>query len=173
MGCCCSSNEDKNPISIAVVGLPGVGKTSLIEYLADDYNPEDPPVATNGIIQRQVHIHRHLYHFYDVCGYTSHSDEWVECCEKSDAIIFLFDPFSLKKAKMHNSALIKTLAPTISKKNIPVLALLNKAEGETTFSETATELKNAVPNVPFYSNEISQFSQDVYRIFEWIESYTV
>lgn len=174
MGCCCSADEEQiSTIPITIIGLPGVGKTSIIEYLADDYDPQDPPVSTNGVIVRQIIIHQHLYLFYDLCGYTSHSDEWVDCCNKSEAVIFVFDPFSINNAKMHHSSLFKTLSPIIIEHKIPTLALFNKADETTDFDSVANELKLSIPNVPFHSARINKLSPELFSIFEWIESYTV
>ncbi|KAK8886743.1 hypothetical protein M9Y10_042211 [Tritrichomonas musculus] len=174
MGCCCSSNEEQEScIPITIVGLPGVGKTSIIEYLADDYDPQDPPVSTNGIIVRQILIHQHLYLFYDICGYTSHSEEWIDCCSKSEAIIFVFDPFSINNARMHHTSLIKMLSPIILQKKLPTLAIFNKADDSTNFDGVANELKDSIPGIPFHSARIQKLSPDLFKIFEWIESYTV
>lgn len=174
MGCCCSTDDEQvSSIPITIVGLPGVGKTSVIEYLANDYDPQDPPVSTNGVIIRQIYIHQHLYLFYDLCGYTSHSDEWIDCCSRSDAIVFVFDPHSINNARMHHSSLFKVLAPIIVEKKIPTLALFNKDDDKTDFQPVADELKAAVDGAPFHSARIKKLSPELFDIFEWIESYTV
>lgn len=174
MGCCNSSDEEQeSAIPITIIGLPGVGKTSIIEYLADDYDPQDPPVSTNGIIVRQIIIHQHLYLFYDLCGYTSHSDEWIECCKKSEAIMFVFDPFTINNARMHHSSLFKILSPIILEKKMPTLAIFNKADENTDFDAVVNELKSTIPGIPFNSFRIRNLSPQLFAIFEWIESYTV
>ncbi|OHT06975.1 ADP-ribosylation factor [Tritrichomonas foetus] len=172
MGCCCSRDVQELIIPVTVLGLPGVGKTSIIEFLADDYNPQDPPVGTNGIIQRQIRIHQNMYLFYDICGYTSHSDEWIDCCRKSEAVMIVFDPQSIQNAKMHNTNLFNTLSPIINDKKLPTLAILNKADEETQFDDVVDELKAVIPNVPLQSFKITALNKDVFQAFEWIESYT-
>ena len=173
MGCISSKNVDEGFIPITIVGLPGVGKTSIIEFLADDYNPEDPPVGTNGVIQRLVKVHKNTYLFYDICGYTSHSDEWIDCCSKSDAVIFVFDPKSIDYAKMHNTNLFHVLSPIITEKKLPILAILNKAEDNVPFDDVVEEMKTIIPEVPLQSFRIKALDDELFHAFEWIESYVV
>jgi tRNA U34 5-carboxymethylaminomethyl modifying GTPase MnmE/TrmE len=76
MGCACSGAVAPAAlIPITILGLPDVGKTSIVEILASDCSASDPPVPTCGVLQHQINVHDHSFLFYDVCGYLSHQDE--------------------------------------------------------------------------------------------------
>jgi GTPase SAR1 family protein len=98
MGCCCCTAPPvaSDPLlPIAVIGLPGTGKTSFIEFLAGEFNLRDPPVTTGGLIQRQVNVRGHAYLFYDVCGYAAFADAWLDVIRRSRVIVLFFDRAAL------------------------------------------------------------------------------
>lgn len=171
----CGSSQDvglgENTIPITVLGLPDTGKTSIIEFLADDYHPDDPPVSCNGIVQRTVIVHQKSYLFFDTCGYTSHSDEWIQCIDKSEAIILVFDPMVIDSAKIHVQALVEIIAEPLKSKKIPILIIINKSKDDTTTENIEELIHTNLPDANTHYSLIKKINEEVFSAFEWIESF--
>ena len=176
MGCCCSAGDVIEKITaVTILGLPNAGKTSIIESLAGEYDPGDPPVQTSGIVQRGVEINGKEYMFYDVCGYSSHSDDWSRCIRKSEAVIIVFDPIGIKEAHIHAEGMITTVKEIIIEMNVPTMFVINKIKDEDQGIELREIVKiwgDGIPQLQIV--EISSLDQmSLIKEFEWIESYVV
>ena len=131
MGCCNSKTiyndtEGAGPTRITILGLPGVGKTSIVEYLAGEYDPHLRPITTQGVVVRNIVNHGESFIIYDCGGMRDREDDWNICIQKSQAIIYVFDPVSIHHGYIFTKELLKSTAPEVKKKNIPVLALMLK-----------------------------------------------
>jgi GTPase SAR1 family protein len=171
MGSCCSAGsvENKPLIPIAVIGLPGVGKTSLIEFLCGEYKPQDPPIPTGGLIQRQVNIHDRSYVFYDVCGYTRFADSWVAVIQKSVGVILLFDKRVLDSAAIHVSALYDIVSPELVRRRTPTLVLVNGTDAPVDVTQLETLNASKLSGGVFKLGIMTRFDPDVLQEFEWME----
>jgi GTPase SAR1 family protein len=171
MGCCGSAAVAVGQlIPISIVGLPGVGKTSVVEALAGGYNSHDPPTETLGIMQRSIVIHERSYLFYDVSGYTLFSAEWIECIEKSLAVIIVFDPKMLDEGRAHVEFFYNVVAPTLIKKRLPTLTLVNKYDNSD-LSELEALMKSKLGTIPMKLATISHLNEALLHEFEWIEAF--
>jgi predicted GTPase len=173
MGCCGSAVVGAVPvIPITVLGLPGVGKSSVIESLAGEYNSHDPPPeTTSGINQRTVELHGRTYLFYDVCGYTSHSNEWIECISRSSAVICVVDPKMIEEAPIHLESLYRTIAPAIVKRGIPTLTLVNRHRAGVDLTGLEQFIKSGFGDCPVHLAKVSHLNQALLTEFEWLESF--
>lgn len=91
----------KDGVSVAIVGLPNVGKSSLINAIAgeDKAIVTDIPGTTRDIVEATVAIDGIQFRFFDTAGLRD-SDDLVEflgvkkakeCISKSDAILLVID----------------------------------------------------------------------------------
>jgi GTPase SAR1 family protein len=100
MGSCNSKTifndtEGAAPLQITILGLPGVGKTSIVEYLAGEYNPQLRPITTSGVIVKNVVNKGDNFIFFDCGGKKYLADDWNHFISKSQAVIYVFDPLSI------------------------------------------------------------------------------
>jgi hypothetical protein len=156
-------------IPITILGLPYVGKTSIVEVLAGDYNDHDPPIPTRGVLQRQVHVHDHSFIFYDVCGDWSHQNEWVVCLEKSVAALIVFDPQVIDTAKIHIVSLYDRIGPALVERRIPTLVLVNRYEDGVDLTQIQQLNAEKLKGIPIRVATIVHLQQDVPREFSWLE----
>jgi GTPase SAR1 family protein len=178
MGCsgsCCGSVrvEIAPLIPICVLGLPGVGKTSIVESLGGDYNSHDPPTETCGVLQRCIDINGNSYLIYDVCGYMPHSDEWLECLANCVAVMIVVDPVMLHDAGSHLQRFFDIVGPVIIERNLPTLTLVNKCDATVDLSALELLLKAKLGKVPSKLATISHLNQALLNEFAWIESFVV
>lgn len=176
MGCCCSAGDVIEKITaVTILGLPNAGKTSIVESLAGEFDPSDPPVQTSGIVQRGVEINGKEYMFYDVCGYSSYSDDWCRCITKSEAVIIVFDPIGIKEAHIHAEGMINAVKETIIEGNVPTMFIINKIKDEQEGSELRDIVKKWGDGISQLKIvEMSNLNQmSLIKEFEWIESYVV
>jgi GTPase SAR1 family protein len=157
-------------IPVAVVGLPGVGKSSIIESLAGEYNSHDPPTETAGVSQRTIELHGRAYLFYDVCGYTSHSNEWIECISQSRAVICVLDPKMLAEAPIHVQSLYRTIGPAIVQRHLPTLTLVNKYRPAVDLAPLEQLMNTTFIDCPMHLATVTNLNQTLLAEFEWIES---
>lgn len=136
MGCgWCSAKRISNEypfsehIPIAIIGLPGVGKTSIVEYLAGEYDPKLRPISTLGVIIRSVDYNGQEIIFYDCGGTRDHEPYWKSSIEESAGVIFVFNSLSIHHGYSFTKNMLVTVADTVIKKDIPILAVLLKAQG--------------------------------------------
>jgi GTPase SAR1 family protein len=171
MGCCCTAQAVRGTPAtrISVLGLPGVGKTSFIEFLCGEYNRHDPPIPTGGLTQRQVMFHGRPYLLYDVCGYARFAPAWVEVVQKSAGVILMFDKRIIETAFIHVVAMYEAIAPEIVHRRLPTLVLMNAPELPEDMAPfqalNATKLAGTTAKMWI----ISRFDQDALDAFAWLE----
>jgi GTPase SAR1 family protein len=171
MGCCCCSagTGDELGTRIAVLGLPGVGKTSLVEFFAGDYSSKDPPIETNGILQRLVEIHKRTYTFYDVCGYTTHIDEWLSVVRECEGALIVFDPLVLQYAKLHITTLFKSFSSELVSRRMPTLCLVNKTDSNEDVAAITEFAKRYLSGTDWRVAKVRHLDHRVWDEFEWLE----
>ncbi|EAY07415.1 ADP-ribosylation factor, putative [Trichomonas vaginalis G3] len=175
MGCANSSavmgpSLNENPICVTLLGLSGVGKTSLIEYVAGVYNPDDPPIHTNGIVLTDIIIGQLKYRFYDVSGFPSHTSEWNKCIGDSDCVIYVVDPTGIDAGLAFTQDTINRTRDNVVSRKLPVYILLNKAPPETSLENIYSVMEKYFYNVPHEFGRIHRLNNDVLKIFEWIQT---
>ncbi|EAY09901.1 hypothetical protein TVAG_374080 [Trichomonas vaginalis G3] len=173
MGCSASISaaEAFDRVIITVMGLPGTGKTSIIDYLAGEYDPSLPPIETIGISIKSVVLHDREFIFLDTNGLFAHQDEWKDCIEKSDGVILCFDALSLSCAYNSVKLMFTTVYDLIIQKNIPVLGIMTKTDNpdlqeyklvqsifEKSFRKEKCSLK-----------QIKRLDDKIFDIFQWLE----
>ena len=175
MGCGTSATviaaDPQIPICITLLGLPGTGKTSILEYLAGEYDPSFPPISTVGTSIRNIEVHQKYYEFYDTCGYLSHKDDWIPCIEKSDGIILVFDPTAIDYSSLSITQLMEDMGPIITEKKAPVLCIMTKTDDPECAQMGV--LKHYVERYlkdTFYSIQlIKKLDDTIFDIFKWLE----
>jgi GTPase SAR1 family protein len=170
MGCCCTAPPvaSDSLLPIAVLGLPGVGKTSFIEFLAGDLSLRDPPVTTGGLIQRQVDVQGHAYLFYDVCAYAGFADVWVDVMQKSRAIILFFDRASLDDSFVHVASMYQKLSGLIVQRQLPTLVLVNRAEDPINLGPLEDLNAEHLAGTTYRMAAFVSFDQELFHFFEWL-----
>ena len=94
-------NAIKNGISVAIVGEPNVGKSTLLNLLSNENKSivSDIPGTTRDIIEDQINIDGYSFRFFDTAGIRSSNDKiekigidkTFDKIEKSSLVIYLFD----------------------------------------------------------------------------------
>jgi GTPase SAR1 family protein len=171
MGGCGSSRaiHNEGPIPVAVLGLPGVGKTSFVECLANEYNPRDPPFPTGGLIQRQVTIHGCAFLMYDVCGNLYLSDDWATVLAKVAAVVLIFSPVVLERGAAYVTDIYNKFGPVIVERALPTLVLVNQWDGNTDVSHLEQLNSELADKVPLKFTKIAHLESQVPKVFAWIE----
>ena len=169
MGCVPSNSQPV--LTLCMLGLPGVGKTSIIEALAGEYNEKDPPIATNGIIKRELEIKGHIYRFLDLCGFLSHAEEWEMAIEQSDAAVLVFDPLAIETAYVHIKNQFDIYGPLIQERKIPCLVVINKTNGENL--QLRKKLFDLIGEIQrSKAIELNKLTkEEIGKEIEWIRSY--
>ena len=179
MGCAASSQissiEASVPTTVAFLGLSGTGKTTLIEFLAGEYDPSSPPVSTIGTYIREIHIANRAFIVFDTCGLISHLEEWVESINKAEAIVFVFDPVSIDFSSISLAQMFKVVGPAIALKKIPVLVIMTKTKDLDCqqFLLLDPYLQEYFNGVNYIVRAIHKPDQSVYDTFQWIMDNTI
>jgi GTPase SAR1 family protein len=151
-----------------VLGLPGVGKTSFIEFLAGDFNPRDPPVTTGGLIQRQVDVRGRAYLFYDVCAYVQFADAWLDLIRKSRAAVLVFDRAALEHAFAHVTSTYEKVAGPIVQRRLPTLVLVNRAQDPMDLAPLEALNAAHLSATPHRMAAFAAFDAAATQSFEWL-----
>ena len=179
MGCAASSQissiESSIPTTVTFIGLSGTGKTTLIEYLAGDYDPNSPPISTIGTYIREIHIANRTFIIFDTCGLISHTNEWIECIYKAEAIVMIFDPVSIDFSSLSLAQMFKIIGPAILEKNVPILVIMTKTKDLDCpqFLILDPYLQDYLKNSNYIVRAIYRPDQSVYDVFQWIMDNTI
>lgn len=138
MGCTSStqsivSYNNKIPYIITFLGLPGVGKTSIIEYVANEYNPDYPPPHTNGILYRDICLNDINYCLVDTSGYDSHFEEWEASLKESDGAVLVLDELSLTDGIFFGKDFMQRVCPLICQNKLPTIVFVLKIKDDFDF----------------------------------------
>lgn len=173
MGCSpsISAADSYERITITVLGLPGTGKTSIIDYLAGEYDPSLPPIETIGISIKSVVIHNKEYIFLDTNGLFTHHQEWKECIEKSDGIIICFDALTISSALNPVKLMFSSLLEMLEGKDIPILGIMTKTDDPNLSEYVIVQnvFKKHFSTKNYSIQQIKRLDDKLFTIFEWME----
>ena len=174
MGCDASSqiaSADPNiPTIVAFIGLSGTGKTTFIEYLAGEYDPEFPPISTIGTYIREIHIQNRSFLVFDTCGLICHVEEWLGSIDKADALVMTFDPPSINFASITLAQIFKLIGPAIAMKKIPILVLMTKTKDLncTQFKIIDLYLQSYFKDNNYIVRALEKPDDSIFENFQWI-----
>jgi tRNA modification GTPase len=126
-------NVIKNGVSVAIIGKPNAGKSTLLNALLNDDRAivSDIPGTTRDTIEEVVNMGGILFRLIDTAGIRAHTADMIENAgiEKSlmkmrqaDMVLYLFDVNEL------NEADVKAVATEFESKRINYILVGNKAE---------------------------------------------
>jgi len=126
-------NVIKNGVSVAIIGRPNAGKSTLLNVLLNDDRAivSEIPGTTRDTIEEVVNIDGILFRLIDTAGIRAHTADMIENAgiEKSllkmrqaDLVLYLFDVNEL------NDAEVKEVVAEFESKEINYLLIGNKAE---------------------------------------------
>lgn len=175
MGCATSaqvvvSSQNAHPYSITFLGLSGVGKTSIIESMCKEYDPEDPPIRNRGVVVRELCFNHIKYRIYDVCGYTSYIDEWKRCTTLSDIVVFVIDPTEMDTDLHFTRYLIASTHDYIISNKIPIILMFNKVVAPLNTKQIHELLQQYFSGTKYSYVTIQRIQDDFTCVFNWIES---
>lgn len=135
MGCCGSKNikndpDPPDPLRICLLGLPGVGKTSLVEYVAGEYDPHLRQIPTFGTVVRCVRYKEYKCIFMDCGGSAGHDDDYIESIQKANAVVYVMDPVSIHHGYSFTKQLLDKTAEEVKNRKIPVLFAMLKTKNQ-------------------------------------------
>ena len=175
MGCANSSNVvsttlNESPFFITFLGLTSVGKTSIVEYLTGNYDPNDPPIHTNGIVVNEVCIKQIKYRLFDVSGFQSHTGEWNQCIEQSNCVVYVVDPTGIDAGFAFTKDVIERTSPKIVEKKIPVYFMFNKCKEDTDVKLVHYIFEKYFEGIQCSYGKMYQIGPKIDEMFDWIES---
>jgi tRNA modification GTPase len=144
-------NVIKNGVSVAIVGKPNAGKSTLLNTLLNEYRAIVSEIAgtTRDTIEEVINIDGILFRLIDTAGIRQHTSDLIEKMgmEKSlekirsaDIVLYLFDVTSETVAEL------KTRAANFQEEEIRYLLVANKMdkENETSAREKFSPLEHIV-----------------------------
>jgi tRNA modification GTPase len=144
-------NVIKNGVSVAIVGKPNAGKSTLLNTLLNEYRAIVSEIAgtTRDTIEEVINIDGILFRLIDTAGIRQHTSDLIEKMgmEKSlekirsaDIVLYLFDVTSETVAEL------KTRAANFQEEGIRYLLVANKMdkENETSAREKFSPLEHIV-----------------------------
>ena len=108
---------------VAVLGLDGAGKTSLVEHLKVGYMGE--PLPTIGFHITNVQVNNCMIQFADLAGQDSMRRIWGVLYHSADAVVYVIDGTDLNRLPLAMSEL-KNVMSYPALENKPFLILVNK-----------------------------------------------
>lgn len=146
-------NVIRNGVSVAIVGKPNAGKSTLLNALLNENRAIVSDIAgtTRDTIEELINIDGVLFRLIDTAGIREHTSDVIESMgversltkmKEADLIIYLFDAGDNEKELQQQVASLQKLA-------IPFLMVANKLD---TVEEVATRSKlTAISNIIFIS----------------------
>jgi ADP-ribosylation factor-like protein 1 len=108
---------------VAVLGLDGAGKTSLVEHLKVGYMGE--PLPTIGFHITNVRVNNCMIQFADLAGQDAMRRIWGALYHSADAVVYVVDGTDLDRLPLAMSELKSVMTyPALEDK--PFLILVNK-----------------------------------------------
>jgi tRNA modification GTPase len=138
-------NVIKNGVSVAIVGKPNAGKSTLLNTLLNENRAIVSDIAgtTRDTIEETININGILFRLIDTAGIREHSQDIIENMgvvkskekiKQADIVLYLYDPNELKPEEL--SKIIKE----IKEQNPNVISVANKAD----VYNKETSLKNDI-----------------------------
>ncbi len=135
-------NVIKNGVSIAIVGSPNAGKSTLLNTLLNENRAIVSEIAgtTRDTIEEVININGILFRLIDTAGIREHSQDEIENIgvlkskekiKQADIVLYLFDINFLDDKDFY------TVVSSVKKANSNVIAVINKTDD----TDTATLLR--------------------------------
>src|SRR6185312_14185920 len=126
-------NVIKNGVSVAIVGKPNAGKSTLLNTLLNENRAIVSDIAgtTRDTIEETININGIIFRLIDTAGIREHSQDIIENMgvvkskekiKQADIVLYLYDPNELKQEE-----LIK-ITEEINEQNPNVICVANKAD---------------------------------------------
>jgi len=136
-------NVIKNGISVAIIGKPNAGKSTLLNALLNEERAivSEMPGTTRDTIEEVINIDGILFRLIDTAGIRQHSSDMIEIAgmersvskmKQSDLVLYLFD------ANEMNPAELDEIKKDLSRQEIKYLLVGNKVD---VIGEAAAENK--------------------------------
>jgi len=174
MGCCSSSSVSSGTpgnkvYRFTILGLPKCGKTSIVEYLAGDYEKDNPPVDTVGMIHRKFNFKGNTYCFDDFGGISIFEAEKADSLAKCDAAVFVFDHASIVYCLNHINDLFEHASPILKEKMIPSLVLITKSDQEFLNKSISGIVDEKLAGTRYKIVTLPHLNDDLYTHFSYLE----
>lgn len=125
-------NVIKNGVSVAIIGKPNAGKSTLLNTLLNENRAivSDIPGTTRDTIEEIINIDGILFRLIDTAGMRQHTSDVIESAgmerslekmKQADIVLYLFDANESKSG-------IKTLKSEIEKNQLNYLLVVNKID---------------------------------------------
>jgi tRNA modification GTPase len=125
-------NVIKNGVSVAIIGKPNAGKSTLLNTLLNENRAivSDIPGTTRDTIEEVINIDGILFRLIDTAGIRQHTSDVIESAgmerslekmKQADIVLYLFDANESKSG-------IKTLKSEIEKHQLNYLLVVNKID---------------------------------------------
>jgi hypothetical protein len=118
-------------------------------------------------------IRRVNYRFFDSCGQYSHSDEWAECVNNSDAALVIIDGNTVNGAFAFTLEFLKAIGGILTAANRATYFLVNQFNPSEDLHVFTDALHDIFPTISYKYSTIRVFSEEVYDAFDWFESLPV
>ncbi len=126
-------NVIKNGVSVAIVGSPNAGKSTLLNTLLNENRAIVSEIAgtTRDTIEEVININGILFRLIDTAGIREHSQDVIENIgvlkskekiRQADIVLYLFDINSMDDENFYS------FLETVKKENPHVIAVLNKTD---------------------------------------------
>ncbi len=126
-------NVIKNGVSVAIVGSPNAGKSTLLNTLLNENRAIVSEIAgtTRDTIEEVININGILFRLIDTAGIREHSQDVIENIgvlkskekiQQADIVLYLFDINSIDDENFY------TFLDTVKKENPHVISVLNKTD---------------------------------------------
>lgn len=126
-------NVIKNGVSVAIVGKPNAGKSTLLNVLLNENRAIVSEIAgtTRDTIEETININGILFRLIDTAGIREHSQDIIENMgvvkskekiKQADIVLYLFD---VKETNEHELA---TIVNDIKKQNANIIVVANKTD---------------------------------------------
>ena len=183
-------NVIKNGVSVAIVGKPNAGKSTLLNTLLNEERAIVSDIAgtTRDTIEETLNINGILFRLIDTAGIRDHSSDLIElqgiersrdAMKKADIVVYLFEltpqrnqtnqptGATLQLPAATNFEELRTIKAELTTKGTRHLLVGNKAD-EMTDTATLTELHEFDPNMLFISarnkDNIHQLKEALYNL---------
>lgn len=143
-------NVIKNGVSVAIIGKPNAGKSTLLNTLLNENRAivSDIPGTTRDTIEEVINIDGILFRLIDTAGIRQHTSDVIESAgmerslekmKQADIVLYLFDANESKSG-------IKILKSEIEKHQLNYLLVVNKIDeaGEEKARQNFSELEKVI-----------------------------
>ncbi len=147
-------NVIKNGVSVAIIGRPNAGKSTLLNALLNEERAIVSDIAgtTRDTIEEALNINGILFRLIDTAGIREHSvdvielqgmERSMEAMNKADVVVYLFDLVESRKSEAETER-VKEQRETFDANGVKYLLVGNKADeaGETHAREAFKDIRD-------------------------------